>query len=143
MKLRDRQRWIEVSYSGDNRHCPTVNSIVNGATQRAIKRLRHMGIGSGTIGCVCPLCSTQDHYCYLSEDRHSVTCSLPASKTGKVTDNISCWFEGNYIDIVSNIVLQVVSIATVTPSRGPQADTQANHDGTLHILGELIKNRKV
>ena len=94
VKLSDRQRWIEVSYSGDNSYCPTVNGIVNGATQRAIARLRHMGIRSPTIGCVCPLCIAKDHYCYLSEDRRSVTCSINGSKTGPVTADILCWFEG-------------------------------------------------
>ena len=100
VKLNDRQRWIEVSYSGDNSYCPTVNGIVNGATQRAISRLRHMGIGSPTIGCVCPLCIAKDHYCYLSEDRRSVTCSINGSKTGPVTADILCWFEGNCLFIV-------------------------------------------
>ncbi len=100
VKLSDRQRWIEVSYSGDNRYCPTVNGIVNGATQRAIARLSHMGIGSPTIGCVCTLCMTKDHYCYLSEDRRFVTCSINGSKTGPVTADILCWFEGNCLFIV-------------------------------------------
>ena len=100
VKLSDRQRWIEVSYSGDNSYCPTVNCIVNGATQRAIARLRHMGIGSPTIGCVCPLCIAKDHYCYLSEDRRSVSCSINRSKTGPVTAEILCWFEGNCLFIV-------------------------------------------
>ena len=95
VKLSDRQRWIEVSYSGDNSYCSTVNGIVNGATQRAIARLCHMGIRSPTIGCVCPLCVAKDHYCYLSEDRHSVSCSINRSKTGPVTADILCWFEGN------------------------------------------------
>ena len=95
VKLNDRQTWIEVSYSGDNSYCPTVNRIVNGATQRAITRLRHMGIESPTIGCVCPLCIAKDHYCYPSEDRHSVTCSINESKTGPLTADILCWFEGN------------------------------------------------
>ena len=95
VKLSDRQRWIEVSYSGDNSYCPTVNGIVNGATQRAIARLRHMRIGSPTIGCVCPLCIAKDHYCYLSEDRRSVSCSNYGGKTGPVTADILCWFEGN------------------------------------------------
>ena len=100
VKLSDRQRWIEVSYSGDNSYCPAVNGIVNGATQRAIARLRHMGIGSPTIGCVCPLCIAKDHYCYLSEDRRSVTCSIYRSKSGPVTADILCWFEGNCLFIV-------------------------------------------
>ena len=95
VKLSDRQRWIEVSYSGDNSYCPTVNGIVNGATQRAIARLRHMGIGSPTIGCVCPYCIAKDHYCYLSKDRRFITCSINKSKTRPVTADILCWFEGN------------------------------------------------
>ena len=107
VKLRDRQRWIEVSYSSDNRYCPTVNGIVNGATQRAIARLRHMGIRSPTIGCVCPLCIAKDHYCYLSEDRHSVSCSINRSKTSPVTADILCWFEGNYSVCVFKLVLQM------------------------------------
>ena len=106
VKLSDRQRWIEVSYSGDNRYCPKVNCIVNGATQRAIARLRHMGIGSPTIGCVCPLCIAKDHYCYLSEDRHSVTCSIKENKTGPVTADILCWFEGNCLFSYYYIVLR-------------------------------------
>ena len=100
LKLSDRQRWIEVSYSGDNSYCPTVNGIVNSATQRAIARLCHVGIGSPTIGCVCPLCIAKDHYCYLSEDRRSVTCSINGSKTGPVTADILCWFKGNCLFIV-------------------------------------------
>ena len=100
LKLSDRQRWIEVSYSGDNSYCPTVNGIVNSATQRAIARLCHMGIGSPTIGCVCPLCIAKDHYCYLSEDRRSVTCSINGSKTGPVTADTLCWFKGNCLFIV-------------------------------------------
>ena len=100
VKLSDRQRWIEVSYSGDNSYCPTVNGIVNGATQRAIARFRHMGIRSATIGCVCPYCIAKDHYCYLSEDRRFVTCSIKGSKTSPVKANILCWFEGNCLFIV-------------------------------------------
>ena len=101
VKLSDRQRWIEVSYSGDNSYCPTVNGIVNGATQRAITRLRHMGIRSPTIGCVCPLCIAKDHYCYLSEDRRFVTCSINENKTGSVTADISCWFEGMCVQVLN------------------------------------------
>ena len=97
VKLSDRQKWIEVSYSGDNSYCPTVNSIVDGATQRAIARLRHMGIGSPTIGCVCPYCIAKDHYCCLSKDRRFVTCSIYKSKTRPVTADILCWFEGTVI----------------------------------------------
>ena len=100
VKLSDRQRWIEVSYSGDNSYCQTVNGIVNGATQRAIARLRHMGIGSPAIGCVCPLFIAKDHYCYLSEDRRFITCSINKSKTGPMTEDILCWFEGNCLFIV-------------------------------------------
>ena len=109
VKLNDRQRWIEVSYSGDNSNCPTVNGIVNGATQRAIARLRHMGIRSPTTGSVCPLCIAKDHYCYLSEDRRFVTCSINKSKTDRMTADILCWFEGNCLFnvCVFELVLQM------------------------------------
>ena len=109
VKLNDRQRWIEVSYSGDNSNCPIVNGIVNGATQRAIARLRHMGIRSPTTGSVCPLCIAKDHYCYLSEDRRFVTCSINKSKTDRMTADILCWFEGNCLFnvCVFELVLQM------------------------------------
>ncbi len=94
VKLTDRQRWIQVSYSGDKSYCSRVHGVVISAIERASKRIQHTGIGSPTIGYVCPLCNEKDHYCYLSEDRRFITCSINNSKTGPVTENMLCWLEG-------------------------------------------------
>ena len=94
VKLGDRKRWIQVSYSSDVTYCPLVYQLVDSATQRAVKRFNHTGIGSPTIGYICPLCEEKDHYCYLSADQHFVTCSENNSKTGRATADMSCWTQG-------------------------------------------------
>ena len=54
MKLKDRKRWIQVSYSNARTCCPLVHQLVHSATQQAVERFHHTGIGSPTIGYVCP-----------------------------------------------------------------------------------------
>ena len=68
VKLGDRKRWIQVSYSSASTYCPLVHQLVHSATQRAVERFHHTGIGSPTIGYICPLCEEKDHYCYLSAE---------------------------------------------------------------------------
>ena len=97
VKLTDRQRWIQVSYSGDKSYCSRVYRVVISAIERASKRLQHTGIGSPTIGYLCPLCKEEDHCCYLSDDRRFVTCSKNNSKTGPVTEDMLCWLEGKLL----------------------------------------------
>ena len=97
VKLTNRQRWIQVSYSGDKSYCSRVYRIVVSAIERASKRLQHTGIGSPTIGYLCPLCKEKDHYCYLSEDRRFVSCSINNSKIGPVTEDMFCWLEGKLL----------------------------------------------
>ena len=94
VKLGDRKRWIQVSYSSASTYCPLVHQLVHSATQRAVERFHHTGIGSPTIGYACPLCKEKDHYCYLSADQLFVTCSKDDSKTGPVTADMSCWTQG-------------------------------------------------
>ena len=94
LKLGDRKSWIQVSYSSVSTYCPLVHQLVDSATQRAVERFNHTGIGSPTIGYVCPLCKDKDHYCYLSAGQHFVTCFKDNSKTGPVTANMSCWTQG-------------------------------------------------
>ena len=96
VKLRDKKRWIQVSYSStsDITYCSLIHRLVDSATQRAVERFHHTGIGSPTIGYVCPLCKEKDHYCYLSADQHHVTCSKDKDKTGRVTADMSCWTQG-------------------------------------------------
>ena len=139
VKLSDRQRWIEVSYSGYNSYCSTVNGIINGATQRAIARLRHMGIGSPTIGCICPLCIAKDHYCYLSEDRRSVTCSINGSKTGPVTADILCWFEGNCFICMVDFMLQMLDFSKAVDVEYLSDSSRASSSqGDSAYIGELF-----
>ena len=94
VKLGDRKRWIQVSYSSASTYCPLVYQLVHSATQRAVERFHHTGIGSPTIGYICPLCEEKDHYCYLSAGHLFVTCSKDNSKTGRVTTDMSCWTQG-------------------------------------------------
>ena len=94
VKLTDRKKWIQVSYSSDRSYCPLVYRHVDGATQRAVKRFQHMGMQPPKVGYICPLCIEKDHYCYLSSDRRFVTCSKISSKTGPVTQDILSWMQG-------------------------------------------------
>ena len=94
VKLTDRKKWIQVSYSSDRSYCPLVYRHVDGATQRAVKRFQHMGMHPPEVGYICPLCIEKDHYCYLAGDRRFVTCSKISSKTGPVTHDILSWMQG-------------------------------------------------
>ena len=94
VKLGDKKRWIQVSYSSASTYCPLVHQLVHSATQRAVERFHHTGIGSPKIGYICPLCKEKDHYCYLSADQLFVTCSKDKDKTGRVTADMSCWTQG-------------------------------------------------
>ena len=94
VKLTDRKKWIQVSYSSDRSFCPLVYRHVDGATQRAVKRFQHMGMQPPKVGYICPLCIEKDHYCYLSRNRRFVTCSKISSKTGPVTQDILSWLQG-------------------------------------------------
>ena len=99
VKLGDRKRWIQVSFSSPSTYCALVHQLIDSATQRAVERFHHTGIGSPTIGYVCPLCEEKDHYCYLSADQLFVTCSKDKDKTGRVTADMSCWTQGTLIYI--------------------------------------------
>ena len=94
VKLTDRKKWIQVSYSSDRSFCPLVYRHVDGATEQAVKRFQHMGMHPPKVGYVCPLCIEKDHYCYLSRNRQFVTCSKISSKTGPVTQDILSWMQG-------------------------------------------------
>ena len=94
VKLTDRKKWIQVSYSSDRSFCPLVYQHVDGATQRAVERFQHMGMQPPKVGYICPLCIEKDHYCYVSRNRQFVTCSKISSKTGPVTQDILSWMQG-------------------------------------------------
>ena len=97
VKLSDKAKWIQVSYSSDGRYCSIVHSLVDAAVQRAIKRFQHTGIGSPIPGYLCPLCEENDHYCVLSGDRLFVTCFQNDSKTGPVTPDMLLWIQGTCV----------------------------------------------
>ena len=96
VKLSNRVRWIQVSSSSSPRHCPTIKEAVNVAVQKACKRFEpHMRVSPPVVSCVCPLCKDKDlHPVRLTPDKKEFTCSVHESKTGSVTEDMSCWFEG-------------------------------------------------
>ena len=111
VKLTDRKKWIQVSYSSDRSFCPLVYRHIDGATQRAVKRFQHMGMHPPKVGYICPLCIEKDHYCYLSRNRQFVTCSKISSKTGPVTQDILSWMQGKKTIKVLFLVVVTCSCA--------------------------------
>ena len=96
VKLSNRVRWIQVSSSSSPRHCPTIKEAVNVAVEKACKRFEpHMRVGPPVVTCVCPLCKDKDpHPVRLTPDKREFTCTVDESKTGVVTEDMSCWFDG-------------------------------------------------
>ena len=92
LKLSNKIKWIQASYSGSVRHCPTLYKVVDFAIQKTVKRFEHTNLGSPMITCLCPLSENQNHYCIISEDGKEFTCALDMSKTGPVTPNMLCWW---------------------------------------------------
>ena len=109
VKLTDRKKWIQLSYSGDNQYCSIVHTHVTRSIQRATERFQHTGIGLPKTGYLCPLCEEKDHYCCTSADKQFITCSLHSSKTGPVTQEMLCWIQG----IVEMDILCVYNIQIV------------------------------
>ena len=98
VKLSNRVRWIQVSSSSSPRHCPTIKEAVNVAVQKACKRFEpHMRVGPPVVTCVCSLCKDKyPHPVRLTPDKKEFTCTVDESKTGVVTEDMSCWFEGMF-----------------------------------------------
>ena len=98
VKLSNRVRWIQVSSSSSPRHCPMIKEAVNVAVQKACERFEpHMRVTPPMITCVCPLCKDKDpHPVRLTPDKKEFTCTVDESKTGVVTEDMSCWFEGRF-----------------------------------------------
>ena len=92
VKLMDRKKWIQVSYSGEESFCPVIHNAVDTAIHRAVDRFQHTGLDYPSVRYLCPLLRDQGvHYCYLSPDQQSITCSLDNEKTGPVTTDMKCW----------------------------------------------------
>ena len=96
IKIINRKQWIQISYSGDIIHCPKIFKVTDVAVRKAVERFKaHTGIKSPTMTCLCPVCDSEDHYCFLTPDKKEFTCSSRRDKTGKVEKGMLCWFEGN------------------------------------------------
>ena len=56
-----------------------------------------MRVGPPVVTCVCLLCKDKDpHPVRLTPDKKEFTCTVDESKNGVVTEDMSCWFEGEY-----------------------------------------------
>ena len=92
VKLIDRKKWIQVSYSGVESYRPVIHNAVDAAIHRAVDRFQHTGLDYPSVRYLCPLHRDQGaHYCYLSPDQQHITCSLDNEKTGPVTTDMLCW----------------------------------------------------
>ena len=92
VKLIDRKKWIQVSYSGVESYCPVIHNAVDAAIHRAVDRFQHTGLDYPSVRYLCPLHRGQGaHYCYLTADQQHITCSLDNAKTGLVTTDMLCW----------------------------------------------------
>ena len=98
IKLSNRVRWIQVSSFSSPRHCPTIKEAVSVAVQKTLKRFEpHMRVGPPVVTCVCSLCKDKyPHPVKLTPDKKEFTCTVDESKTGVVTEDMSCWFEGMF-----------------------------------------------
>ena len=91
LKLVDKMRWIEICYScsrTSTKYCSQLREITSDAVETVIKKFEHTGIKSPEIGFRCVLCDNDDHYCVLSHDSSTVSCS---GNDGPVTPDMSCW----------------------------------------------------
>ena len=115
VKIVDRKRWVEVCYSDDVRYCSQLRVVVDNAIIKVQEVFEHAGLEAPTIGFRCPICeskkidhvtryerfvnwfkSTQlsdidDHYCILSFDEQTVSCSRDESKSKPVSPHMTCW----------------------------------------------------
>ena len=115
VKIVDRKRWVEVCYSDDVRYCSQLRVVVDNAIIKVREVFKHAGLEAPTIGFRCPICesktinhvtryerfvnwfkSTQlsdidDHYCILSFDQQTVSCSRDGSKSKTVSPDMTCW----------------------------------------------------
>ena len=93
VKLGDRKRWVEVCYSGDMRYCRQLQEVTSAAIENVLRVFKHTGLRSPTIGFLCKLCDTNDHYGILSFDQRVVSCSRNESKDGEVKPDMLCWIK--------------------------------------------------
>ena len=129
VKIVDRKRWVEICYSDDVRYCSQLRVVVDNAIIKVREVFQHAGLEAPTIGFRCPIfenktiddvtCyerfdnwfkSTQlsdidDHYCILSFDQQTVSCSRDESKSKTVSPDMTCWIhsEGKLYNLQAGI----------------------------------------
>ena len=114
VKLGDRKRWVEVCYSGDMRYCAQLRVVIDVAIVTVLKVFEHTCLRFPTVGFRCPLCDSgtsrvtlygkvvnrfkstrlcdiDDHYCILSFDQQTVSCSRNESNYKTISPDMSCW----------------------------------------------------
>ena len=115
VKIVDRKRWVEVCYSDDVRYCCQLRVVVDNAIIKVREVFKHACLEAPTIGFRCPICEskkidhvtryerfvnwfkstqlsdTDDHYCILSFDQQTVSCSRDESKSKTVSPDMTCW----------------------------------------------------
>ena len=92
VKLCDRKTWLEVHYFGDIKHCFQLQKTISSVITTVLTMPNYSNFGSPTIGFLCNLCSTFDHYCVPSDDQDIVSCSR-INKTGPLSTESSCWIK--------------------------------------------------
>ena len=115
VKIVDRKSWVEICYSDDVKYCSQLRVVVDNAIIKVQEVFKHAGLEAPTIGFRCPICesktidhvtryerfvnwfkSTQlsdidDHYCILSFDQQTISCSRDESKSKTVSPDMTCW----------------------------------------------------
>ena len=115
VKIVDRKRWVEVCYSDDVRYCSQLRVVVDNAIIKVQDVFERAGLEAPTIGFRCPICESKkidrvtrcerfvnwfkstrlsdidDHYCILSFDQQTVSCSRDESKSKTVSPDMTCW----------------------------------------------------
>ena len=100
------------------RYCSQLRKVIDVAVVTVLKVFEHTGLKFPTIGFRCllcdsktthhitlyeqivnrftstQLCDTNDHYCILSSDQQTVSCSRDESKSDTVSPDMSCWIQG-------------------------------------------------
>ena len=89
-KLVNRNKWIEVIYTDSPIYCFDLWEIIDVVVKKV---LDSTGLPPPSIGFLCYLCDTPDHYCVLSSDKRVVTCSADRSKSGPITSHMLCWLK--------------------------------------------------
>ena len=72
IKIINQKQWIQINYSGDIIHCPKIFKVTDVAVRKAVERFKaDTGIKLPTT-CLCQVCDSEDHYCFLTPDKKNL-----------------------------------------------------------------------